>query len=128
MGFGDILKSNLHRLSNATLSSSSGEPFWMILRDIAAQEILAVAPSKVDSDIAVEVFYQILKENEDKLPEHYRVKLKSNKQERFRVINRNVWTSNAFHKDGLATQNGIKAFKELNPSRKGRKIIYQGVK
>ena len=128
MGFGDILKSNLHRFRNVTSSRSCETPFWMIIRDIAAQEILAVAPSKVDSDIAVEIFYQILKENEDMLPTYYRAKLKSNNQERFRVINRNVWTSNAFHPDGLARQNGIKAFKELNPSRKGRKIIYQGDK
>ena len=118
----------MHQLSSASENKCATDAFWIILRDIAVQEILAVYPSKVDSDIAVEVYYNILCDNEALIPSYFKEKLKSNKQERFRVINRNMWTSNAFHPDGLANQPQVNAYKEINPDRKGEKIIYQGVK
>ena len=62
------------------------------------------------------------------IPPYFRERLRSNHQERFRVINRNMWTSNAFHPDGLANQPQINAYKEINPERKGEKIVYQGVR
>ena len=113
MGFGNVLKRNVHLLRNATENKCSDSAFWIILRDIAVQEIIAISPAKVDSDIAVEVYYNILCENISNIPEYYRVKLKSNNQERFRVINRNLWTSNAFHPEGLANQPGIRTHKEI---------------
>lgn len=128
MAFGDVLKRNLSNLSDASENKCANNAFWIILRDIAVREILAVYPSKVDSDIAVEVYYNILSENLTFIPSYFKEKLHSNKQERFRVINRNVWTSNAFHPDGLANQKQITAYKEINPGRKGDKIVYQGVK
>lgn len=128
MAFGDVLKRNLHQLENASENKLAKDAFWMILRDIAVQEILAIYPSKVDSDIAVEVYYKILSENVSFIPLYFRVTLRSNRQERFRVINRNMWTSNAFHPDGLANQSQISAYKEINPDRKGEKIVYQGVR
>ncbi len=128
MAFGDILKRNVYLLSDASENKLAEDAFWMILRDIAVQEILAVYPSKVDSDIAVEVYYNILCDNMNVIPPYFREKLRSNKQERFRVINRNMWTSNAFHPEGLANQPSISAYKEINPDRKGEKIVYQGVK
>lgn len=128
MAFGEILRRNMHQLSNASENKCAGYAFWIILRDIAIQEILAIYPSKVDSDIAVEVYYNILCENITLIPPYFREKLRSNKQERFRVINRNMWTSNAFHPEGLANQPQINAYKEINPDRKGEKIVYQGVK
>ena len=128
MGFGDVLRRNMHQLSSASENKCAADAFWIILRDIAVQEILAIYPSKVDSDIAVEVYYNILCENAALIPAYFQEKLKSNKQERFRVINRNMWTSNAFHPDGLANQPQITAYKEINPDRKGEKIVYQGVR
>ena len=40
--------------------------------------------------------------------------------------NRNVWSSNAFHPDGLAHQKGIIAYKEINENKKGSRIVYKG--
>jgi len=128
MAFGDVLKRNIHNLSEASEGKNDSNAFWIILRDIAVMEIMAIYPQKVDSDIAVDVYYNILSENSLSLPPYFKQKLKSNKQERFRVINRNMWTSNAFHAEGLANQPSIKAYKELNPYRKGEKIVYQGIK
>lgn len=128
MAFGDVLKRSLNQLQNVSENKLANDAFWIVLRDIAVQEILAVYPSKVDSDIAVEVYYDILRDNIQYIPPYFRVKLKSNRQERFRVINRNLWTSNAFHPDGLANQPQITAYKEINPARKGSKIVYQGVR
>ncbi|MGM9873702.1 MAG: hypothetical protein ACI31G_02115 [Bacilli bacterium] len=128
MGFGDVLKRNIYQFRSASENKNDVDAFWIILRDIAVQEILAIYPSKVDSDIAVEVYYNILCDNSALIPSYFKEKLKSNKQERFRVINRNMWTSNAFHPDGLANQPQINAYKEINPDRKGEKIVYQGVK
>lgn len=128
MAFGDVLKRNMHQLSNASENKCANDAFWIILRDIAVQEILEICPSKVDSDIAVDVYYNILCNNLALIPPYFREKLHSNKQERFRVINRNMWTSNAFHLEGLANQPQINAYKEINPDRKGEKIVYQGVK
>ena len=128
MAFGDVLRRSMHQLSDASENKRANDAFWIILRDIAVQEVLAVYPSKVESDIAVEVYYNILCENIALIPPYFREKLHSNKQERFRVINRNMWTSNAFHPEGLANQPQISAYKEINPDRKGEKIVYQGVK
>lgn len=128
MAFGDVLKRNIYQLEDASENKLAQDAFWVILRDIAVQEILAIYPQKVDSDIAVEVYYKILCDNVSYIPPYFRVTLKSNKQERFRVINRNMWTSNAFHPDGLANQPQISAYKEINLDRKGEKIVYQGVR
>lgn len=128
MAFGDVLKKSMHQLTDASKNKRAHDAFWIILRDIAVQEILDVYPSKVDSDIAVEIYYNILCDNIALIPPYFREKLHSNKQEKFRVINRNMWTSNAFHPEGLANQPQIIAYKEINPDRKGEKIVYQGVK
>lgn len=128
MAFGDVLRRNMHQLAGASENKCASDAFWIILRDIAVQEILAIYPSKVDSDIAVEVYYNILCDNIVFIPPYFQEKLHSNKQERFRVINRNMWTSNAFHPDGLANQPQINAYKVINPDRKGEKIVYQGVR
>lgn len=128
MAFGDVLRRNMHQLSSASRNKLAADAFWVILRDIAVQDILGVYPSRVDSDIAVEVYYNILRDNVAFIPTYFREIIKSNKQERFRVINRNVWTSNAFHPEGLANQDQIVAYKEINSERKGEKIVYQGVR
>ena len=123
---GDVLKSRLYQFKFASEKKTGTNAFWVILRDIARDEILAVYPSKVDSDVIVPIYYEILAQNSKELPVYFRQTLKSNKQERFRVINRNLFTSNAFHPDGLANQKGIIAKKEINEDRKGERIIYQG--
>lgn len=127
MAFGDYLRKNIDLLSNASIKKVGSNSFWKILQKIAVNEILELYPQKVDSDVAVPVYYEILKENKDKLKKYFREKTPSNNQERFRVINRNMWTSNAFHTDGLANQKEINAEKSINEDRKGKRITYQGV-
>lgn len=126
MAFGDVLRKKVYKLSEASKNKMSPNAFWIILRDIAKEDIIKLYPSSVDSDTAVPIYYQILLENSEMIPEYYKEKLASNNQERFRVINRNMFTSNAFHPDGLANQNGIVAHKEINESKKGERIVYQG--
>lgn len=123
---GSVLKSRISELSNASTKKMGEDAFWIILRNIARDEILALYPNKVDSDTIVPIYYEILSENLVYIPEYFREKLESNNQERYRVINRNMFTSNAFHPDGLANQPGIIAYKDLNESKKGDRIIYQG--
>lgn len=124
--FGDILKKNIDRLSSCSSKKNDSNAFWIVLRNIAVDEIKALKPQRIDSDIAIAIYYQILLENLDKIPEYYKQKLKSNNQDRFRVVNRNLWSSNAFNFDGLANQNGIQAYTELNESKKGSRIIFKG--
>ena len=90
------------------------------------KEIKANYPFKVDSDTAISVYYDILSENENFIPRYYKEKYQCNGQERYRVGNRNVWSSNAFHPDGLAHQKGIIAYKEINENKKGSGIVYKG--
>jgi hypothetical protein len=124
--FGDFLKKQINLLSNASKNKKAPNSFWIILRDIAVQDIILNKPHKVDSDIAIGIYYKILCDNFNKFPEYYQFKLKSNGQERFRVINRNLWSSNAFHNDGLANQIGIKASVAVNEFKKGSRIIFEG--
>lgn len=128
MFFGDYLKEHIYLLNNASLKKTGSDAFWEILKRIAIQEILSIYPRTVDSDTAVPIYYEILSENEDKFPPYFSEKLHSNNQPRYRVLNRNLWTSNAFHTDGLANQKEIYAYKQINERKKGEKIIYQGVK
>lgn len=123
---GDVLKRNLNRISTANENRTNSNALWKILRDIAKEEIIEAYPSKIDSNIIVPIYYLILKENLDYVPDFYKEKLKSNNQERFRVICRNIFSSNAFHPDGLANQEGIIAYKAINENKKGERIIFQG--
>lgn len=124
--FGDILRNRVDELSLSSINKNSSDSFWKILRDIAVEDIKAVKPTRVDSDTAIAIYYEILTQNYHNIPPYYLVTLKSNGQERFRVINRNLWSSNAFHPEGLANQDGIHAFTAVNESKKGSRVIYQG--
>ena len=126
MSFGKVLISNINKLYMCGEKKNDVNAFWIILRDIARDDILSIYPHKIDSDKAVDIYYQILSDNENKLPKYFITKLRSNNQERYRVINRNLFTSNAFHSDGLANQKNILAYKEINESKKGERIVYQG--
>ncbi len=125
--FGDVLRKRIYELSNASTNKLASDAFWIILRDIAVEEINSIYPHKVDSNIAVPIYYDILSKNIDLLPPYFCEVLPSNNQERFRVINRNMWTSNAFHPDGLANQPFIRTDTQSNIERKGKCIVYQGV-
>ncbi len=127
MIFGDYLKTHVHLLSEASTKKVGPDAFWEILKRIAIQDILAIYPQKVDSDTAVPIYYEILSNNTHLFDNYFSKKLASNNQERFRVINRNLFTSNAFHPDGLANQKEITAYREINESKKGERIVYQGV-
>lgn len=124
--FGDVLRKKAYLLSSASTKKVGENAFWVILRNIAAEDIRACYPDKVDSANAVPLYYSILKENEQYIPSEFLETMESNGQEKYRVKNRNMWTSNAFHPDGLANQNGIIAERILNENRKGDRIVYQG--
>lgn len=128
MAFGDYLRNNIKLLSKASTKKFGENAFWEILKRIAVNDILMMYPRKVDSDTAVPIYFKILQENEDLLPIYFTKRLPSNNQPRYRVINRNLFTSNAFHTDGLANQSEIKAYTEINEFKKGSRIVYQGVK
>lgn len=124
MAFGDVLKNNLYKLKNSNPGKAGKDAFWLVLKNVAIEEIKALNGAKVDSDIAIEVYYKILCDNSNMLPKELSVKLPSNKQEKFRVINRNMWSSNADHKDGLANIEGILAVKEINRTKKGYRWVF----
>ncbi len=121
---GDVLKRDLWKLKRTSKKKNDNNAFWIVLRDIAKQEIIEYC-DYIDSDTIIPLYYQILNENREFIPSFYKGVLKSNKQERFRVIIRNVFSSNAFHKDGLANQEGIIAYKEVNREKKGERIVYK---
>lgn len=126
MNFGNVLIRRIEELHNVSINKKSADSFWIKLRNIAVEEINQVYPKKVDSNLAIEIYFSILSTHSENIPDYYKEKLKSNNQERFRVINRNLWSSNAFHKDGLANQKYIHAIKQTNRGRTGNKIIYVG--
>ncbi len=129
MCFGDCLKQKLQsgdflKCENKKFSKMA---FWVVLRDVAVEDLKACAPQKIDSDRAVSIYYDILDENMDFLPDFICDVVPSNGQAKFRVANRNLFTSNAFHPDGLGNQKGVCAEKVYNEGRKGEKIIFQYV-
>ena len=120
---GDVLKREIWKLRYASEKKVGSDAFWVILRDIAVREIIEYNDF-IDSDTIIPVYYEIMCENIENIPLYYREKLPSNNQERFRVIIRNLFSSNAFHTDGLANQEGIRAYKEVNELKKGERIVY----
>ena len=120
---GDVLKKNVSRLKETSTKKNDTNAFWVVLRDIAKEEILT-HDSPIDSDIIIPLYYSILCNNTNFIPAFFKKKNKSNNQERFRVIIRNIFSSNAFNPNGLANQDGIIARKEVNEQRKGYRVIY----
>lgn len=127
MAFGDCLKRNLlnNEFMNCEQKKTGSTAFWVKLRDIAVEDLKTCYPQKIDSDIAIKIYYSIFLENLEHLPDFICQILPSNGQERFRVANRNLFSSNAFHTDGLANQPGVYAYKNDNAKRKGEKIVFQ---
>lgn len=121
---GDVLKRNLYKLSKTSIRKSDQNAFWKILQEIAKEEIIEYG-DYIDSGIIIPIYYDILLKNINFIPYYYQNKLPSNNQERFRVIIRNIFSSNAFHTDGLASQKGIVAYKELNEDKKGYRIVFK---
>lgn len=105
MKFGDILRKNLYKFKKA-----AKESFQKTLIEIASEEIKN-SKDKVSSDFAIPCYYKILKENENKIPNYF--KSEKSGQKRYRIINRNIWSSNAYRHNGLAKREheGIKAIK-----------------
>lgn len=124
MAIGDVLKRKIKMLSYATTKKVGPNAFWIILRDIAKDEIIEYG-GPVDSDIIIPIYYDILCDNLTYIPDYFQEILPSNHQERFRVIIRNLFSSNSFHPDGLANQPGIHAYKETNQSKKGERVVFQ---
>lgn len=120
---GDELRKNIFLFANAETNKNGKNAFWKILKDIAIKEIINYQ-RKIDSDTIIPIYYKIMRENLKSIPEYFRQIIPSNKQERFRVIIRNVFSSNAFNSDGLANCKNIIAFREVNESKKGNRIIY----
>ena len=65
---GDVLKKRISELKNTSPTKGGDNPFWKKLRDIAREEILELYPAKVDSNVIIPVYYKILKDNLDCLP------------------------------------------------------------
>lgn len=124
MAIGDVLKRKIKMLSYATTKKVGPNAFWIILRDIARDEIIEYG-GPVDSDTIIPIYYDILCENLMYIPDYFQEILPSNHQERFRVIIRNLFSSNSFHPDGLANQTGIYAYKETNQFKKGERVVFQ---
>ena len=124
MAIGDVLKRKIKMLSYATAKKVGPNAFWIILRDIARDEIIEYG-GPVDSDIIIPIYYDILCDNLTYVPDYFQEILPSNHQERFRVIIRNLFSSNSFHPDGLANQPGIYAYKETNQFKKGERVVFQ---
>ena len=120
---GDILKRDIHKLSCAK-KRNGDNTFWIILRNIAVEEIMEYGDC-IDSDTIIPIYYEIMRENIECIPLYYRKKLPSNQQERFRIVLRNLFSSNAFHCNGLANQEGIIAYREVNERKKGKRIVYK---
>lgn len=127
MAFGDNLKKKLHNgdFLNCENKKSSPKSLWITLRDTACEDLKSASPQKIDSDVATRIYYNILKDNEEYLPDWACKELSSNGQPKYRVANRNVFSSNAFHQRGLANQPGISAVSMKNTERKGNKIVFQ---
>lgn len=125
--FGDCLKKKLKSgdFLKCENKKTSDKAFWVLIRDAATEDIKACCPNKVDSDKAIGVYYEILLNNMEFLPDFVCSVVPSNNQEKFRVIIRNVFTSNAFNPKGLANQAGIIATKEFNGERKGERIVFK---
>lgn len=121
---GDVLRKNLYQLQNASKKKTDKDAFWIILRDIAVEEIIKNG-FPIDSDVIIPIYYEILSENLSYIPPYFQERLKSNHQERFRVLIRNLFSSNAFHKEGLANQPSIFAYTQVNEFKKGSRIVYQ---
>lgn len=121
---GDVLKRRIHSLTNTTDRRTGSNAFWIVLRDIARDEIIE-HKYPVDSDIIIPIYYNILCENLMYVPDHFKETLPSNGQRRFWVTIRNIFSSNSFHRAGLANQPGIVAYKEINEHKKGERVVYQ---
>ena len=70
---GEILESRLEELSMASTNKMAEDAFWIILRNIAKDEIINLYPRKVDSDTIVPVYYEILSSNLDYIPDFFRL-------------------------------------------------------
>ena len=123
---GDVLKRNIQKLKFSSEKATDRRAFWIVLRDIAREEIIECG-DYVDSDIIIPIYYKIISENMEFIPQYYQEILPSNQQERFRVVLRNLFSSNAFHADGLANQEGIVAHYEVNERKKGKRVVYKKV-
>lgn len=121
---GDVLKREIHNLQYSSSKKVGPNAFWIILRNIAVEEIIEYG-DPIDSDTIIPLYYEIMSQNLKFIPEYFQEVLPSNNQERYRVIIRNLFSSNAFHPDGLANQEGINAYREINEFKKGDRIVYQ---
>lgn len=120
---GDVLKKRISELKTCSENSRSENALWKKLRDIAVEEII-VHNQPIDSDIIVPIYYEILMQNKKYIPITF-LKILNNNQERIRVLNRNLFTSNCLHKDGLGNQKGIKVKKIVNVNRKGFRYVFE---
>lgn len=120
---GDVLKKRISELKTCSENSRSANALWKKLRDIAVEEIIA-HNQQIDSDIIVPIYYEILMRNKKYIPITF-LKILNNNQERIRVLNRNLFTSNCLHKDGLGNQKGIKVRKIVNVNRKGFRYVFE---
>ena len=67
---GDVLKKRIAELSNSSNNKRSPNAFWIILRDIAKEEIINYG-GKIDSDEIIPIYYDIMSENLKYIPSFF---------------------------------------------------------
>ena len=80
MAFGDCLKRELVEgtFLKCEDKKTSNNAFWVLLRDTAVKDLRAYAPKKIDSGIAISIYYEILSNNTQYLPSFICTTLNSN--------------------------------------------------
>lgn len=124
---GDVLKERLNEVRHSEDKRKGDSSFCEVIKRIAVEEINELYPERIDSDVIIEVYYKILSQHKDYIPTSLLEITPSNGQERFRNAVRNIFTSNAYHTNGLANNPNLKVVKVVNENRKGRRYSYKGV-
>ena len=89
---GDVLKERLWEIKKSIDSPRGYWAFCEVIKRIAIDEINALYPEEVDSDVIVEVYYHILRQNTNCIPPTMLQLSPSDNQERYRISVRNVFT------------------------------------
>ena len=88
--------------------------------DLIYEYNITLKNQEVISNDVIPLYFDILKNNEGKLNEQLTKELKSNNQKRYRVIIRNIFTSNSENTEGLQNRVELAASRTSNPTRKNQ--------
>lgn len=74
---GDVLKREIHNLQFSSSKKVGPNAFWIILRNIAVEEIIEYG-DPIDSDTIIPLYYEIMSQNLNFIPEYFQEILPSN--------------------------------------------------